>query len=41
MGNLMTNNSTKTEKGNFLYEFKRISSEELADYRISVYDYID
>lgn len=41
MGNLLTNDSTKTKKGNVLYEFKRVSTEELVDYRIPVYDYID
>ena len=30
----------QTEKGNRLYEFKRISPEELQDYRIPTYSYI-
>lgn len=30
----------QTEKGNRLYEFKRISSDELQDYRIPTYSYI-
>ena len=39
MGTLLSNNSKepKTEKGNRLYEFRRVQSEELKQYRIPVY----
>ena len=42
MGTLFGNISgePKTEKGNRLYEFKQIQSNELQRYRISVYDYL-
>ena len=42
MGTLLSNNFSepKTEKGNRLYEFKRVQSEELQQYRIPVYGYI-
>ena len=42
MGTLVTNHSNvqKTEKGNRLYEFKRIQSDELSKYRIPVYGYL-
>ena len=42
MGTLVTDKSTepKTEKGNRLYEFKRVQSDELLQYRIPVYGYL-
>jgi hypothetical protein len=42
MGTLLSNNSKepKTEKGNRLYEFRRVQSEELKQYRIPVYGYL-
>jgi hypothetical protein len=42
MGTLLSNNSKepKTEKGNHLYEFRRVQSEELKQYRIPVYGYL-
>ena len=42
MGTLLSNNSKepKTEKGNRLYEFRRVQSEELEQYRIPVYGYL-
>ena len=41
MGNFVENKSVRqTEKGNQYYEFKRVSTEELKDYRISAYGYL-
>ena len=42
MGTLLGNisNEPKTEKGNRLYEFKRVQSDELQQYRIPVYGYL-
>ena len=42
MGTLVTNrsNEQKTEKGNRLYEFKRVQSDELLKYRVPVYGYL-
>ena len=42
MGTLLGNSSKepKTEKGNRLYEFRRVQSEELQQYRIPVYGYL-
>ena len=40
MGTLMNTNEPKTERGNRLYEFRRVQSEELQEYRIPVYGYI-
>ncbi len=42
MGNIFTSTTQtqKTDKGNQLYEFKRLSSKELEDLRISSYGYL-
>ena len=42
MGTLLNNNSKepKTSKGNRLYEFRRVQSEDLQKYRIPVYGYL-
>ena len=42
MGTLLNNKSAepKTEKGNRLYEFKRVQSDELLQYRIPIYGYL-
>ena len=42
MGTLLGNSSKepKTEKGNRLYEFRRVQSEELQQYCIPVYGYL-
>ena len=42
MGTLLTNktNEPKTEKGNRLYEFKRVQSSDLQKYRIPIYGYL-
>lgn len=42
MGNIFntTSQTPQTEKGNRFYEFKRISSKELENYRISAYNYL-
>ena len=42
MGTLLSNqsNEPKTKKGNRLYEFKRVQSDELLQYRIPVYGYL-
>lgn len=40
MGTLLNNNEPKTEKGNRMYEFKRVQSDELQQYRIPSYGYI-
>ena len=42
MGTLLGNNSKeqKTDKGNRLYEFRRVQSEELQQYRIPSYGYL-
>ena len=42
MGTLLDNKSKepKTKKGNRLYEFKRVQSDELLQYRIPSYSYL-
>lgn len=40
MGTLLNTNEPTTGKGNRLYEFKRVQSEELQQYRIPVYGYL-
>ena len=45
MGNLMNNYcnnvpTKRTENGNILYEFQRVTKEELSRYRIGSYGYI-
>lgn len=40
MGTLLGTKETKTEKGNQLYEFKRVHSDELQQYRIPTYGYL-
>lgn len=42
MGNLFNNNqpTQQTEKGNRLYEFKRVSTQELLKSRIPSYNYL-
>ena len=42
MGTLISSGSKepKTEKGNRLYEFRRVQGEELQQYRIPVYGYL-
>ena len=42
MGTLLGNNSKeqKTDKGTRLYEFRRVQSEELQQYRIPSYGYL-
>ena len=42
MGTLLSDpsNESKTEKGNRLYEFKRVQRDELLQYRIPVYGYL-
>lgn len=42
MGNLLPSNqpTQRTEKGNRLYEFKRVSTQELQNCRIPVYQYL-
>ena len=40
MGTLLNTTEPKTEKGNRLYEFKRVHSDELQQYRIPVYGYL-
>ena len=42
MGTLLNNKQSepKTEKGNHLYEFKRVQGDELLQYRIPVYGYL-
>ena len=42
MGNLINNNQTtpQTEKGNRLYEFQRVPTQELLESRIPVYSYL-
>jgi len=32
--------SQTTEKGNILYEFKRVTKEQLSNYRIGTYGYL-
>ena len=40
MGTLLSTKETMTEKGNRLYEFKRVQREELQQYRIPSYGYL-
>jgi len=40
MGTLINTKEPKTEKGNRMYEFKRVQSDELEKYRIPVYGYM-
>ena len=40
MGTLLNVNEPKTDKGNRMYEFKRVQSDELQQYRIPSYGYI-
>ena len=40
MGTLINTKETKTDKGNRMYEFKRVQSDELKQYRIPVYGYM-
>lgn len=40
MGTLTSTKEPTTKRGNRLYEFKRVQSEELQEYRIPVYEYI-
>jgi len=40
MGTLLNINEPKTDKGNRMYEFKRVQSDELQQYRIPSYGYL-
>ena len=40
MGTISNTKELKTDKGNRLYEFKRVQSSELQQYRIPVYGYL-
>ncbi len=40
MGTLVNTKEPKTDKGNRMYEFKRVQSDELEQYRIPVYGYM-
>lgn len=40
MGTLSNSKEPKTDKGNRMYEFKRVQSSELQQYRIPVYGYL-
>ena len=40
MGTLINTKEPKTDRGNRLYEFKRVQSEELEKFRIPVYGYL-
>ena len=42
MGNLINNiqQQSKTDKGNRLYEFQRVPTQELLDCRIPAYSYL-
>ena len=42
MGTLLSNTTKEpqTKKGNRLYEFRRVQSDELLQYRIPVYGYL-
>ena len=40
MGTLLNTKEPKTDKGNPMYEFKRVHSDELQQYRIPVYGYL-
>ncbi len=40
MGTLINTKEPKTDRGNRLYEFKRVQGEELEKFRIPVYGYL-
>lgn len=40
MGTIVNTKEPKTDKGNRMYEFKRVQSDELEQYRIPVYGYM-